>query len=149
MKRIIFTSFSLLLLSALTATAVKAETRQEFQRRANLGLAEVTPVLDIRAEMPLSQPGNLQAAMPMGVGMGAVLNQPAPVDLVFLAYHGYLKAQSIPSAGRLVDAHRSGMLHAKDLVQAAIQAQRLPAAALEDRGYVNAVENTLKFLEND
>ncbi|MDZ8088020.1 MAG: hypothetical protein RMY16_21010 [Nostoc sp. DedQUE12b] len=63
-----------------------------------------------------------------------------PFNIAFLAYQGYLKEQGIPSGGTLLFKYQTGYLTAKDVVQAAIRANKLPAEVLNDRGYVNAVE---------
>ncbi|PHM09121.1 hypothetical protein CK516_16605 [Nostoc sp. 'Peltigera malacea cyanobiont' DB3992] len=67
-----------------------------------------------------------------------------PFNIAFLAYQGYLKEQGIPSGGTLLFKYQTGYLTAKDVVQAAIRANKLPAEVLNDRGYVNAVELQMK-----
>lgn len=66
-----------------------------------------------------------------------------PFNVAFFAYQGYLKEQGIPSAGALIFEYQTGKLTAKDVVQAAIKANKLPAAVLSDRSYLNAVEAEL------
>ncbi|MEH2289339.1 hypothetical protein [Nostoc sp.] len=63
-----------------------------------------------------------------------------PFNIAFLAYQGYLKNQGIPSGGTLLFKYQTGYLTAKDVVQAAIRANKLPAQILNDQSYVNAVE---------
>ncbi|MEH2255052.1 hypothetical protein [Nostoc sp.] len=67
-----------------------------------------------------------------------------PFNLAFLAYQGYLKEQGIPSGGTLLFKYQTGNLTAKDVVQAAIRANKLPAQVLNDQSYVNAVELQMK-----
>ncbi|MDZ8259211.1 hypothetical protein [Nostoc sp. ChiQUE01b] len=67
-----------------------------------------------------------------------------PFNLAFLAYQGYLKDQGIPSGGTLLFKYQTGFLTAKDVVQAAIRANKLPAQVLNDQSYVNAVELQMK-----
>ncbi|RCJ34308.1 hypothetical protein A6769_22880 [Nostoc punctiforme NIES-2108] len=67
-----------------------------------------------------------------------------PFNIAFLAYQGYLKEQGIPSGGTLLFKYQTGYLTAKDVVQAAIRANKLPAKVLNDQGYVNAVELQMK-----
>ncbi len=67
-----------------------------------------------------------------------------PFNIAFLAYQGYLKEQGIPSGGTLLFKYQTGYLTAKDVVQAAIRANKLPSEVLDDRGYVNAVELQMK-----
>ncbi|MBN3959224.1 hypothetical protein [Nostoc sp. NMS8] len=63
-----------------------------------------------------------------------------PFNIAFLAYQGYLKEQGIPSGGTLLFKYQTGNLTAKDVVQAAVKANKLPAQVLNDSSYVNAVE---------
>ena len=67
-----------------------------------------------------------------------------PFNIAFLAYQGYLREQGIPSGGTLLFRYQTGYLTAKDVVQAAIRANKLPSEVLDDRGYVNAVELQMK-----
>ncbi|MDZ8034594.1 hypothetical protein [Nostoc sp. DedSLP04] len=67
-----------------------------------------------------------------------------PFNIAFLAYQGYLREQGIPSGGTLLFRYQTGYLTAKDVVKAAIRANKLPAEVLNDRGYVNAVELQMK-----
>ncbi|MEA5604039.1 hypothetical protein [Nostoc sp. UHCC 0252] len=71
-----------------------------------------------------------------------------PFNIAFLAYQGALREQGIPSAGTLIFEFQVGNLTAKDVVQAAIKANKLPAQVLNDRGYVNAVESQLTSIIN-
>ncbi|QMS90925.1 hypothetical protein HUN01_26325 [Nostoc edaphicum CCNP1411] len=71
-----------------------------------------------------------------------------PFNTAFLAYQGYLKEQGIPSGGALISAYQIGSLTAKDVVQAAIRANKLPAQVLNDSSYLNAVESQLTSLTN-
>ncbi|MCC5657162.1 hypothetical protein LC608_09225 [Nostoc sp. XA010] len=71
-----------------------------------------------------------------------------PFDAAFLAYQGNLKAQGIPSGSALVSQYRTGSLTALDVVKAAVNAKKLPAQALNDTGYLNAVESQLTSLGN-
>ncbi|MBN3910394.1 MAG: hypothetical protein HWQ35_28780 [Nostoc sp. NMS1] len=71
-----------------------------------------------------------------------------PFNIAFLAYQGAFKEQGIPSAGTLISEFQIGNLTAKDVVQAAIKANKLPAQVLNDQGYVNAVESQLTSMIN-
>jgi hypothetical protein len=71
-----------------------------------------------------------------------------PFNIAFLAYQGAFKEQGIPSAGNLIFQFQTGKLTAKDVVQAAIKANRLPAQVLNDEGYVNAVESQFTSMIN-
>ena len=71
-----------------------------------------------------------------------------PFNTTFLAYQGYFKEQGIPSGGALVFECQTGKVTAKDVVQAAIKANKLPAQVLNDQSYLNAVESQLTSLSN-
>ncbi|MBN3897957.1 MAG: hypothetical protein HWQ41_22615 [Nostoc sp. NOS(2021)] len=71
-----------------------------------------------------------------------------PFDAAFLAYQGNLKAQGIPSGSTLISQYQTGNLTALDVVKAAVNAKKLPAEALNDRGYLNAVESQLTSFGN-
>ncbi|MEH1970920.1 MULTISPECIES: hypothetical protein [unclassified Nostoc] len=71
-----------------------------------------------------------------------------PFDAAFLAYQGNLKAQGIPSGSALVSQYQTGSLTALDVVKAAVNAKKLPTQALNDRGYLNAVELQLTSFGN-
>ncbi|MEH2140338.1 hypothetical protein [Nostoc sp.] len=69
-----------------------------------------------------------------------------PFNIAFLAYKGAFKEQGIPSAGRLISEFQIGNVTAKDVVEAAIKAKKLPVQVLNDRGYVNAVESQFRSM---
>ncbi|MCL6754082.1 hypothetical protein KBT16_25140 [Nostoc sp. CCCryo 231-06] len=71
-----------------------------------------------------------------------------PFDAEFLAYQGNLKAQGIPSGSALVAQYQTGSLTALDVVKAAVNAKKLPAQALNDPSYLNAVESQLTSFGN-
>ena len=71
-----------------------------------------------------------------------------PFNTAFLAYQGYLKEQGIPSGSALIFEYQLGNLTAKDVVQAAIKANKLPAEVLNDSSYLNAVESQLTSFSN-
>lgn len=71
-----------------------------------------------------------------------------PFNAVFVAYQGNLKAQGIPSGSALVSQYQTGSLTALDVVKAAVNAKMLPAQALNDIGYLHAVESQLTSFDN-
>jgi hypothetical protein len=72
-----------------------------------------------------------------------------PFNTAFLAYQGYLRDKGIPSAGALIFAYETETLTAKDVVQAAVKDNRLPAEVLNDQDYISAVDLELKSLCSD
>ena len=71
-----------------------------------------------------------------------------PFNAAFVAYQGNLKAQGIPSGSALVSQYQTGSLTALDVVKAAVNAKILPAQALNDISYLNAVESQLTSFDN-
>ncbi|MDF5709323.1 MAG: hypothetical protein PUP90_17060 [Nostoc sp. S4] len=72
-----------------------------------------------------------------------------PFNIVFLAYQGYLKGQGIPSMGNLLYQYQIGKVTAKDVVEAGIKANKLPAEVINDKYYLSAVELQLSSLGNN
>ena len=70
-------------------------------------------------------------------------------ELVYCAYQGGLLQQGIPSGGTLVLKTLSGNILAKDLVGAAVNANKLPAQVLNDQNYLNAVGLQLEALPDE
>lgn len=67
-----------------------------------------------------------------------------PADLATFAYRGYFKSQGISGYGGLIQDHSSGKVSNKDIVQAAIAMHLLPDSTLNNRGYLNALDNQLR-----
>lgn len=73
-----------------------------------------------------------------------------PYNLVFLAYQGFLHSEGIPSAMSLIRAYRQQEISPADLTQAAIKMNRLPATALQDKGFLADVKTQLdNLIHND
>ncbi len=117
MRHLVFSSLSLLLISAATAPAIKA------QPPLAVGPAEAQVV-----------PSYVQ--------------QTTPLNLVSLAYRGYFKNKGIPSYGALIAAYQSRKIGAQEIVQVAVEANRVSAEVLSDSGYLNAVEQGLRDLQS-
>ena len=69
-----------------------------------------------------------------------------PFNLVTFAYQGGLKQHGIPSGETLVIQTQSRKIIAKDLVKAAVNADKLPSQALNDQNYLSAVNLQLNTL---
>jgi hypothetical protein len=73
-----------------------------------------------------------------------------PYNLVFLAYQGFLSSEGIPSAMGLIRAYRQQEISAQELTQAAVKMNRLPATALQDKGFLADVKTQLdNLIHND
>jgi len=80
------------------------------------------------------------------VSSPSIMQRITPFQLVSLAYQGNLNSDGIPGYGGLITAYQSGRITAKDIVQIAVNNNRLTQDVLSDRGYLNAVEVELRSL---
>ncbi|MBD2244270.1 hypothetical protein [Nostoc sp. FACHB-888] len=69
-----------------------------------------------------------------------------PFNLVTFAYQGGLKQHGIPSGETLVFQTLNRNIIAKDLVKAAVNADKLPSQVLNDQNYLSAVNLQLNAL---
>ncbi|MBG1244039.1 hypothetical protein [Nostoc sp. NZL] len=74
------------------------------------------------------------------------VNYLQPFNLVTFAYQGGLKQHGIPSGGELVVETLNRNIIAKDLVKAAVNADKLPSQVLNDQNYLSAVNFQLNAL---
>ena len=118
MKRLVIGSLSVLLLSAVTASLSRAETKITNSTHSNHH--------HLLTSNPQDSAKNI-----------------TPYNLVLLAYRGYFIKQGIPSYTELLSAHHMGKISAEKLVQVAIAQKKLSPKFLRDRGYLNAVESAL------
>ena len=70
----------------------------------------------------------------------------SPSALVSEAYRGNFKEQGISGFGTLIQEYQDKEVAAKDVVQAGIDSGKLAPTALENSGYMEAVENELSLL---
>jgi hypothetical protein len=73
-------------------------------------------------------------------------NSLQPFNLVSFAYQGGLKQHGIPSGETLVFETQNRNIIAKDLVKAAVNADKLPSQVLSDQNYLSAVNLELNAL---
>jgi hypothetical protein len=73
-------------------------------------------------------------------------NQVTPVNLVKIAYQGFLRDQGISSGGKLIADVKSDKVTAEILVQGAIDKGRLSPQTLNDEAYLNIVQSELDSL---
>ncbi|MBE9044559.1 hypothetical protein IQ255_09095 [Pleurocapsales cyanobacterium LEGE 10410] len=71
----------------------------------------------------------------------------SPVNLVYLAHRGYFTEQGIPSFQALISAYSFRNINAEKLVQVGVETGRVSPNALNDRGYISAVESVLNTLK--
>jgi hypothetical protein len=73
-------------------------------------------------------------------------NSLQPFNLVTFAYQGGLKQHGIPSGETLVFETQNRNIIAKDLVKAAVNADKLPSQVLSDQNYLSAINLELNAL---
>lgn len=71
-----------------------------------------------------------------------------PVNLAYQAYRGEFKNQGIPGYSGLIDAYGTRQVSAESLVKTAIAANLVSQEALNDEGYINAVDSQLRDFQN-
>jgi hypothetical protein len=69
-----------------------------------------------------------------------------PFNLAYLAHQGYFESQGIPDSEGLMRGFNEGRITAAQIVQAAVNDKRLPAAFLKNDSYIAAVKNQLYTL---
>ncbi|WP_375476226.1 hypothetical protein [uncultured Nostoc sp.] len=69
-----------------------------------------------------------------------------PSNLVAFAYQGGLQQHGIPSGEALILKTQNRNILAKDLVKAAVNADKLPSQVLNDQNYLSAVNSELNVL---
>ena len=72
-----------------------------------------------------------------------------PVNLVNIAYQGFLADQGIPSGALLAYSVKSGKVTPESLVKAAIARGRLSGDTLNNPSYLSVVEKELNSLDRD
>lgn len=97
--------------------------------------------------IPTVQAETAMRVLPRGMITSPFANQQTtPFNLVGLAYQGFFTNDDIPSYAALISAYQTGKVSAKDIVQSAVNANRLPQEVLSDRAYLRAVDFQLQDL---
>jgi hypothetical protein len=127
MKRLIFGSLSVLLISTAIAPALKAEMP-----------------IDNSTQMDRMNNGASDSQMDR-MNNGASNTRPiTPANLVSAGYRGEFSDQGIPSYTTFLTDYRAGKFSAKELIQSAINANKLSPQAMSDQQYLNDVESELR-----
>ena len=99
--------------------------------------------LPASARTPVQYQGESAAPIEQGQNLSY---QTTPFDLSELAYRGYFKAQGIPAYVTLRENFRAGLITAKDVVQAGVEAHKISADTLNNQEYIHAVKSELRNL---
>ena len=111
-----------------------------------LSIAAILPLvtgLPVFAQTASTQRNNLELA---NNKQDNTEEQTSPSALVSEAYQGSFKDQGISGFETLIQEYEEKEVTAQDVVQAGIDAGKLDSAALEDSGYIEAVETELQGL---
>jgi hypothetical protein len=76
-------------------------------------------------------------------------SQTTPSNLANLARNGYFLEQGIPSHSALDTAITRGQVNAENLIEAAIEENKVTPQTLNDQGYINSVEMKLDLMTQD
>ncbi len=69
-----------------------------------------------------------------------------PFNLAYLAHQGYFADQGIPDSSDLMKGFNEGTITAAQIVKAAVDSNRLPAAFLKNDSYISSVKLQLYTL---
>jgi hypothetical protein len=115
------------------------------------------PILLVTAAVSATMPTKLLTSVAKAQEITAIISTPlkrtsiqqlTPFALVALAMQGYFQSQGIPPHLALMSSYQMRRVTATNLVQAAVIANRLDPAFLNDQGYLNAVELQLQVFAN-
>lgn len=133
----------------MNSTSVSTTHQIKSSTIKNLALSGLSILLMVAANAS-SVRAQQTAVNPAAVGHSPnYIYQINPFNLAGQAYRGYFKDQGIPSYSTLIQQYESGRITAKDLVESAIKANRLPPETLADRNYISAVDAQLADLVSD
>ncbi len=136
MRRLIFGTLSLLMMSAAMSPALRAQETMPSNStdRGNTSI----PTLSGQEAMPnnSTQMGNTSNNARMTT----------PFNLAYKAYHGDFSEQGIPGYDAFLTGYRSRAFSAKDIVQSAVNANQLSSQLLSDQEYIDAVESQIEAL---
>jgi 2-methylcitrate dehydratase PrpD len=143
MKRFAIASLSILCLSLVATTSVKAETRT-----GHLSMVETTSGKTENANTPAFVTTSGQAETRTGhlsmVTTTAIGNTEStgitPFELVSRAYQGAYKMQGVPGFGSFLTESSSHTITAKDIIKAAIELKQLAPETQADANYISAVD---------
>jgi hypothetical protein len=143
MKRFAIASLSILCLSLVATTSVKAETRT-----GHLSMVATTTSINTESKntAPVVAPTSLQSetrtghlSMAATTTSGNIDTRITPFELVARAYQGGYKMQGIPGFGSFLTESSTHTITAKDIIKAAIELKQLAPETQADANYISAV----------
>jgi hypothetical protein len=152
MKRFAIATLSILCLSLIATTSVKAETRTGHlsmvatTTNSNIESVKVTPIVTDISRSAATRTGHL-SMVATTTSINTDSPKITPFELVSRAYQGSYKMQGIGGFGSF-SSSSGKLITAQELVSAAIEARQLPALTQTDRDYLNAVDIQLLGLQD-
>ncbi|NJR32810.1 MAG: hypothetical protein HC778_08430 [Chamaesiphon sp. CSU_1_12] len=145
MKRFAIASLSILCLSLVATTSVKAETRTGHLSMVTTTSSN-TENTSTSAATTSGQAGTRTGHLSM-VATTTIGNTKStgitPFELVARAYQGAYKMQGIPGFGSFLTASSNHTITAKDIIKAAIELKQLAPETQANANYISAVESQL------
>jgi hypothetical protein len=144
MKRFAIASLSILCLSLVATTSVKAETRTghlSMVTTTAIGNTENTKI--VPSVTTSGQAGTRTGHLSM-VTTNAIGNTEStgitPFELVARAYQGAYTMQGVPGFGSFLTESSNHTINAKDIIKAAIELNQLAPETQADANYISAVD---------
>jgi hypothetical protein len=145
MKRFAIASLSILCLSLVATTSVKAETRTghlSMVATTTLGNTENTklaPAFVTTSGQAGTRTGHLSMVTTNAIG-NTESSGITPFELVSRAYQGAYKMQGIPGFGSFLTESSNHTITAKDIIKAEIELNQLAPETQADANYISAVD---------
>jgi hypothetical protein len=148
MKRFAITSLSILCLSLVATTSVKAETRTGHlsmvatTTSSNTENTKLAPAFVTISGQVQTRTGHLSMLTTTALG-NTESTGITPFELVARAYQGAYKMQGVSGFGSFLTASSNHTITAKDIIKAAIELKQLAPETQADANYISAVDRQL------
>jgi hypothetical protein len=145
MKRFAIASLSILCLSLVATTSVKAETRTGHLSMvattpiSNTENTKLAPAVVTTSGQAQTRTGHLRMVTTNTLG-NTESTGITPFELVARAYQGAYKMQGVPGFGSFLTESSNHTITAKDIIKAAIELKQLAPEAQADANYISAVD---------
>jgi hypothetical protein len=145
MKRFAIASLSILCLSLVATTSVKAETRTghlSMVATTTIGNTEntnIAPTSVTTSGQAGTRTGHLSMLTTNALG-NTESSGITPFELVARAYQGAYQMQGVPGFGSFLTASSTHTITAKDIIKAAIELNQLDPETQADANYISAVD---------
>jgi hypothetical protein len=145
MKRFAIASLSILCLSLVATTSVKAETRTGHlsmvatTTSGNTENTKLSPAFVTTSGQAGTRTGHLSMVPTTAIG-NTQSSGITPFELVARAYQGAYTMQGVPGFGSFLTESSNHTITAKDIIKAAIELKQLAPDTQADATYISAVD---------